>query len=75
MIVASKVISPPPASVALSVIRLSTLASVRAVSSRFRTASSNVIVMLFALGTSVAPSAGLNVRVGAVPSARVTATV
>ena len=67
-IVASNAMSVPLASVSLSVIKASTLSSVSAVSSSSRTASLKVIVMLLVLATSVAPSVGTIVTVGAVVS-------
>ena len=67
-IVASKGISLPLALVSLRVIRASTLLSVRSESSRLRTASSKVRMMLLPTGTSVAPSEGLKVTVGAIVS-------
>ena len=67
-IVASNAMSLPLASVSLSVIKASTLSSVSAVSSSSRTASLKVIVMLLVLATSVAPSVGTIVTVGAVVS-------
>ena len=73
--VASKVMLAPMALVNFSVIRLSMLLSVNAVLSMLRTASLKVIVMLLLMGTTVAPSAGLNDTVGAVVSVTVVATV
>ena len=62
--VASKAISEPLELVSFRVIRLSTLASVRAVSSVFLTGSSKVMVMFESAETPVAEFAGLNVTVG-----------
>ena len=62
--VASKAMSEPLELVVLSVIRVSTLESVSAVSSIFLTASLNVIVIFESTATPVAEFAGLNVTVG-----------
>ena len=64
-IVASKAISAPLALVSLSVIKLSTLESVTAVSSVFLIASLKVRVILVVEETPVEESVGLNVIVGA----------
>ena len=72
--VASKAISEPLELVVLSVIRVSTLESVSAVSSIFLTASLNVSVMFESTATPVAEFNGLQVSVGATVSATVNVT-
>ena len=66
--VASKGTAAPLASVNFNVIKASTLVSVSAVSSSFRTGSSNVSVIICAIGTSIDPLTGSQVTTGAITS-------